>query len=129
MALLAFAPIVAGCSGAAAGMTPSASTTTAIQGWEHYFRLEWAAQPTPQGQAIDGYVYNKYGAEAMGMQILAQGLDATGNVVGQKLAWVSGSVPPFNRAFFTVPGLPQAERYRVSVWAYDFVQGTNSDHR
>jgi hypothetical protein len=63
------------------------------------------------------------------MQILAQGLDASGNIVGQKLAWVPGSVPPFNRAFFTVPGLPPAERYRVSVWAFDFVQGTNDDRR
>lgn len=127
--LLALAPFVAGCSGAAAGMTPSASTTTAIEGWEHYFRLDWAAQSTPRGQLIDGYVHNKYGAPAVNMQILAQGLDASGNIVGQKLAWVPGSVPPFNRAFFTVPGLPPAERYRVSVWAFDFVQGTNDDRR
>jgi hypothetical protein len=127
--LLAFAPLVTGCSGAAAGMTPSASTTTAIEGWEHYFSLDWAAQPTPKGHAIDGYVHNKYGTAAVSVQILAQGLDASGNVVGQKLAWVPGSVPPFNRAFFIVPGLPPAERYRVSVWAFDFVEGTDSDRR
>ena len=120
--LLGLTPLVTGCSGSAAGVVPSGSTTTAIQGWEHYFRLDWAPHTTPSGQEIDGYIYNNYGAAAANVQILAQGLDPAGNVMNQKLAWVPGQVPPLNRAFFKVAGLAPAERYRVSVWAFDFVQ-------
>jgi len=124
--LLALTPLMTGCNGAAAsGMTPSASVTTAIQGWEHWFRLDWAPHATPQGNDIDGYIYNNYGAAAVHVQILAQALDTTGNVVSQKLAWVSGSVPALNRAFFKVSGLPPAQSYRVSVWAFDFVQSSS----
>jgi hypothetical protein len=38
-------------------------------------------------------------------------------------------VPPLNRAYFTVPGLPDAPKYRVSVWAFDFVQAPGSPLR
>jgi hypothetical protein len=115
--------LTAGCAGST-GMTPSATMTTAIQGWEHYFTLDWTAQPRAGGQDIDGYIYNRYGADAL-VQILAQGLDKSGNVVGQRLARVHGTVPRLNRSYFRVAGLPAADTYRVTVWAYDFLQGNN----
>ena len=119
---LALFPLAAGCATTSA-MTPSATVTTAIQGWEQWFRLDWAAAPQASGHAIEGYVYNEYGAAAMNVQILAQGLDANGAVVNQKIAWVHGAVPPKNRSHFKVAGLSPAPRYRVSVWAFDFIQG------
>src|SRR5688500_13698363 len=99
---------VAGCAGTggAGGVTPSASVTTAIQGWENYFKLDWTAQPTGSGTEIGGYVYNQYGSPATNVQVLAQALDERGNVVAQKLEWVPGMVPPLDRAFFRVAGLP-----------------------
>ena len=111
--------LVTGC--AAAGLTPSSSVTTIMQGWEHYFRLDWTPQAHPDGVDIDGYVYNKHGAPAGNVQLLAQALDATDNVVGQKLAWVHGEVPNFGRSYFKISGLPQAQQYRVSVWAFDII--------
>jgi hypothetical protein len=108
---------------------PSATVTTAIQGWEQWFHLDWTAQPTPSGAAIDGYIYNDYGAAASNVQILAQGLDAAGNVVTQKIAWVPGIVPALNRAWFQVGSLPPAQTYRVSVWAFDFVQSPSAPIR
>ncbi len=120
--LCALAALAAGCAGGAGGPTPSASVTTAMQGWEHYFRLDWAAQQGPGGSEIDGYVYNAHGSPMANVQVLAQGLDRTGNVVGQKVAWVSGVVPPLNRSYFRVAGLPPADVYRVSVWAFDVIQ-------
>jgi hypothetical protein len=116
---LLLALVGTGC--AAPGMTPSASVTTAIQGWEHYFRLEWAPQAKRDGIEIDGYVYNNYGSPMGNVQVLAQALDASNNVVAQKLEWVPGVVPPFNRSYFRVPGLPPAHQYRVSVWAFDVI--------
>ena len=120
--LVAVTPLVAGCAGTSSGLVPSASVTTAIQGWEHYFRLDWAAQTTPTGQEVGGYIYNSHGTTAVNVQILAQGIDPAGNVVSQQLGWVHGSVPALNRAWFRVAGLAPAARYRVSVWAFDFLQ-------
>jgi hypothetical protein len=120
--LVIVAPLAARCSGAAAGVTPSASVTTSVQGWEHWFRLDWEAMARPEGRRIDGYIYNNYGTAAANVQILAQGVDGSGNVVGQKIAWVPGTVPALNRSYFQVTGLPAAPQYRVSVWAFDFVQ-------
>lgn len=118
----AFVPLGAGCSGAASGMTPSASVSTAIQGWERYFKIDWAAHARGNTRDIDGYIYNTYGSPAAHVQVLAQALDRNGNVVAQKLEWVPGHVPPLNRAYFRVAGLPPADQYRVSVWAFDWVQ-------
>lgn len=128
--VVVLAALVAGCAGSAGtSMSPSASVTTVMQGWERYFTLDWTAQTKPDGREIDGYIYNNYGSPAANVQVLAQGLDAGGNVVGQKLAWVPGGVPPLNRSYFRVAGLPPANAYRVSVWAFDWVEGDSSERR
>ena len=118
---------VVAISGAATALSPSASVTTAIQGWERHFRLDWTAQARPSGREIDGYIYNTHGAGASNVQVLAQAFDGNGNLVGQQLAWVPGVVPPLSRSYFKVPGLPAAPAYRVSVWAFDWVQGDFRD--
>ena len=105
-----------------ANMAPSATVTTLISGWEHWLGLEWTAQAQPNGQSIDGYVVNKYGAAIYQVRLLAQALDARGEVVSQNISWVQGTVPAMQRAYFKVPELPQADRYRVSVWAFEVVQ-------
>jgi hypothetical protein len=115
------ATIAAGAT-TASGLTPSASVTTAIQGWEHWLRLEWTAAARANGQAIDGYVYNKYGSPIDGVQLLAQGLDGAGKVVDQKIEWVPGMVPGLQRAYFRIPAMRQAERYQVTVWAFNIIQ-------
>ena len=108
-----------GCTTAA--MTPSPSVTTAVQGWERYFRLEWAPQPTARGVSIDGYVYNTYGSSAGNVRLLVQALDASNNVVAQTIEWVPGIVPNFSRSYFRTPTLPPAQQYRVSVWSFDII--------
>ena len=120
--LLVLIPFAAGCTGAASGLTPSATVTTAIQGWERWLRLDWTAEARPSGQEIDGYVYSIHGSPISDVQLLAQGLDGTGTVVAQKIEWVPGLVPGLHRAYFRISGLPQADRYRVSVWAFNIVQ-------
>ena len=90
--VLILIPLAAGCTSGTA-MTPSATVTTAVQGWENWLRLDWTAQARPNGQEIDGYVYNKYGSALYNVRVLAQGLDGSGAVVNQQVAWVSGTVP------------------------------------
>jgi hypothetical protein len=53
---------------------------------------------------------------------LAQGLDGAGKVVDQRIEWVPGMVPGLQRAYFRIPELRQAERYRVTVWAFNIVE-------
>jgi hypothetical protein len=113
------AGVTAGCAGS--GLTPSASVTTAVQGWEHYFRLEWTSAAKRDGTEIDGYVYNQYGAPMGNVQLLAQALDDSNAVVAQKLTWVHGVVPGLNRSYFRISGLPPAAHYRVTVWAFDII--------
>ena len=121
-ALLALvAMVVGGCAGVGTGLAPSASVTTAVQGWERYFRLEWTGQAVPAGMAIDGYIYNTYGSPAGNVRVLAQALDATDGVIAQRIEWVSGVVPNFSRSYFRVPALPPAAAYRVTVWSFDII--------
>jgi hypothetical protein len=127
--LLGLLPVVAGCVGATPALAPSASVTSTVLGWEQWFRVDWAAEATAGGNEIQGYVYNGYGQTAMNVRVLAQGLDPAGAIVDQKLAWVPGGVPALNRAPFRVAGLQPAQRYRVSVWAFDFVQGAGDVQR
>jgi hypothetical protein len=119
--LVALAPVVGGCAGATGGLTPSATVTTAIQGWESRLSLDWEAN----GQEISGYVNSKYGSHIINVQLLAQGLDANGNVVGQKLEWLNGMVPALQRTYFRIGNMPPAARYRVSVWAFDSIESVN----
>jgi hypothetical protein len=59
------------------------------------------------------------------VQLLAQGLDASGNVVGQKIVWLSGMVPGLQRSYFRISNMPPAAQYRVSVWAFETVESTD----
>jgi hypothetical protein len=119
--------LLAGCAGASGGVTPSATVTTAIQGWEHYFRLDYTAQDARDGRTLEGYVYNRYGSPMVNVQVLGQAIDATGNVVGQKIAWVQGVVPALDRSYFRVAGLPAAPSYRASIWAFDTLQSAGGE--
>jgi hypothetical protein len=125
-AALLVATGTAGCTTAA--LTPSASVTTAVQGWERYFRIEWEPQAKAGGVQIDGYLYNTYGSRAGNVRLLAQALDASNNVVAQTIEWVPGGVPNFGRSYFLIPPLPAAHHYSVSVWSFDIID-TDGFHR
>jgi hypothetical protein len=119
-ALLFTGFVIAGCA-AAPGLSPSASVTTTMQGWEHYFRIEATETEKPGGGAeIEGYVYNKYGRPAT-VRLLGQALDGANNVVGQRIVWVPGTVPQLSRAYFKISALPPADHYRVTVWSFDII--------
>lgn len=120
LAIILLAAAVTACTSVA--MSPSASITTTMPGWERYFRLEWTAQPSARGTEIDGYVYNTYGSPAGRVRLLVQALDASNNVVAQRIEWVPGGVPNFGRSYFRISALPPAEQYRVTVWSFDIIE-------
>jgi hypothetical protein len=114
--------LTAACS--TSEVTPSASVTTVQPVWPQYFTLEWSAEPDAAGSArIAGYLSsNSKAFPARDIQILAQALDGSGSVIGQRIEWVPGVLPPSGRIYFMVAGLPPATAYRVDVWNWEFLQ-------
>src|SRR6266446_5563583 len=106
-----------------AAITPSDSTTTLMQGWEHWFKLDWSTEREPGGGTrIRGYITNEYGEAAEPLRLLGQALDKSGAVIGQQIAWVPEGVGGYERAYFEISRLPAADHYRVSVSDYSFLQ-------
>jgi len=118
----ALALAAAGC--ATPDTTPSATVTTLMPGSERFFRINWDVTPERgDTRRLSGYVENTYGEAAGRVQLLGQALDNSGTVVGQRLQWVHGAIPGFGRVYYEIPGMPTAEHYRVTVWAFERIQG------
>ena len=80
------------CGATSTFLTPSGSTTTLMQGWDHWFKLDWSVEPEPDGgKRIRGYITNEYGERAEPLRVLAQALDASGAVVGQQTRGFPGA--------------------------------------
>ena len=120
---VSLALVAAGC--VTSEVTPSASVTTLMPDSERWFKLSWEAAPEKDAnlRRLRGYVENTYGEAAGKVQLLGQALDGSGAVVGQKISWISGVVPGFGRVYFEIPNMPKADHYRVTVWAYERIQG------
>ena len=104
--------------------TPSATVTTLMPDAERWFRINWDVSPERGGDSrrLSGYVENTYGEAAGKVQLLGQALSSSGAVVGQRLQWVHGAIPGFGRVYYEIPGMPPADHYRVTVWAYERIQ-------
>lgn len=121
--LVLIALLGAGCATASSSVTPSASVTTLMWGWERHFSLEWTVESEKGGgRRLSGYVYNHHGEFALSVRLLAQALDPVGAVVGHRIEWVSQGVGGFGRTYFEVPHLPPSDNYRVTVWEYTWLQ-------
>jgi hypothetical protein len=119
---VALALAAAGC--ATPETTPSATVTTLMPGSERFFRINWDVRPERgETRRLSGYVENTYGEAAARVQLLGQALDNSGAVVGQRLQWVHGAIPGFGRVYYEIPGMPPADSYRVTVWAFERIQG------
>jgi len=119
---VALALAAAGC--ATPDTTPSATVTTLMPGSERFFRINWDVRPERgDTRRLSGYVENTYGEAAGRVQLLGQALDTSGAVVGQRLQWVHGVIPGFGRVYYEIPGMPPSDHYRVTVWAFERIQG------
>ena len=57
------------------------------------------------------------------VQLLIDSPDSSGQIVAQRVEWLGGSnLPGFSSTHFEVPIRERASPYRVSVFAFDFVQ-------
>jgi hypothetical protein len=106
-------------TGAAATAQP---LTPHIPGWARYFEVTWEPFQQRGQPRLGGHVVSKWGETATGVRLLVEALDAEGKIVGQRVEWLAGTVPPFSRAYFEVPVPAPAASYRVSVFTFDFPQ-------
>jgi hypothetical protein len=118
--------LLASCSTAA--ITPSSTVTTLSPDAERLFSLSWEPIPERDGAHVRlrGYLENLYGETAARVQLLAQALDTSSNVVDQKIEWVPGTVSAFGRVYYEIPNMRAANQYRVTVWAFDRGRGPSS---
>ena len=108
---------------AAAIDAPAQSLAPTSPGWERYFAVSWEPFERRGQPYLGGYIVSSYGVTATRVQLLVDSLDSSGQIVAQRVEWLSGSnLAGFSSTYFEVPIRQQASRYRVSVFAFDFVQ-------
>jgi hypothetical protein len=96
--------------------------TPLVAGWEQFFKVDWQVGERGQQRVVWGHLLNDWGMPAAKIQLLVEGVDASGGVVGQKVAWFGPTLTPGVRGYFEVPVPWQTPTYRVSVFAFDWVQ-------
>jgi hypothetical protein len=108
---------------AAATDVAAQSLVPQFPGWERYFTVSWEPFERRGQPYLRGYIVSSYGVTATAVQLLVDSLDSSGQIVAQRVEWLGGSnLPGFSRSYFEVPIRDRAPSYRVSVFAFDFVQ-------
>jgi hypothetical protein len=106
----------------ACAAAPATNLTPLVAGWEQFFKIDWQADQRGTKPVVHGYLKNDWGMPAAKIQLLVEGIDASGVVVGQKVAWFGPILNPGIRFYYEVPVEWQTPTYRVSVFAFEWVQ-------
>jgi hypothetical protein len=85
------------------------------------FHLDWAVRAAERGAVVRGQLWNPYGVPVRDIHLLVQGLDASGTAVTTTTTVMRGIVRSRERATFDVPVASGADRYQVTVVAWDLV--------
>ena len=123
MKLSLLAAAVSACASSGNPLTQPTEYDTLMPGWESKFSIEWTAEPEPGGTIrLQGRIASRYGPYASPFRVLGMSVDASGKVIGQRIAWVPGGVPGFGHVYFEIGSLPAAPTYRVTVWDYTIIE-------
>jgi hypothetical protein len=104
----------------------TASAQDQMQGTvaDPFFRVDWTANPSGQGEArINGYVYNDYVDAAEQVQLRITELDASGYPIATFVEPIAATVPAFDRAYFDVRVPSHGAAYRLAVESYNYLEG------
>jgi hypothetical protein len=91
-----------------------------VPGPARQFQLDWQVTKHARGAVVRGHLANPYAVPARDIHLLVEGLDAAGGVVTRTTSAVRRIVLAGDRVPFDVL-VGDAERYRVSVVAFDLV--------
>jgi hypothetical protein len=100
----------------------SQSLTPTFLGWERYFSVSREPFERRGEPYLRGNIVSSYRATVMRMQVLVDTLDASGRINVQRVEWLGSNLPGFSSPYFEVPIRKRGAAYRVSVYAFDFVQ-------
>ena len=100
-----------------------------VGGWEQFFKLEWQTGDRGGKPVVYGKIPNDWGMPAANMRLLVDGLDSSGAVVTQRVEWLGSMLQPGMRAQFEIRMPQAAPSYRVSVFAFDWVQASGGELR
>jgi hypothetical protein len=89
-----------------------------VSGWEQWFRVDSQASIRDGNAVVSGTVWNTSDWSARRVQLLVEGLDASGKPVSQRVVWLGLDLPRGTHAYFEVP-MPASVSYRVSVFAFE----------
>jgi hypothetical protein len=103
----------------------STALTPLVIGWERFFTVEWQADTSH----VTGYIQNDWGAPAAQIRLLVESLGPGNQVTGQRVEWLGTMLAPGMRAGFRVAAPAPASAFRVSVFAFDWVQAGSGDQR
>ena len=96
-----------------------------VAGWEQFFTLRWESAARGGRPIVRGRIQNDWGVPATHIRLLVDGFDGSGRLVGQNVGWLGTQLPPGIYADFEVPVRETAATYRVSVFAFSWVQSGN----
>jgi len=112
--------VVSAVLGLSAGCAPAAGPLQPLViDWASYFTVDWQATPLDGRAVVRGTVSNTTGWGARRIQLLVEGLDATGQILDQRVVWLGVDLPPSSHAAFEVPMAPASASYRVRIYAFD----------
>ena len=111
------------CANASNPLTSPTEFDSLVPGWQSKFVLDWKTEAAKDGTSIVyGRVRSFYGQHASPFRVLGMAVDASGQVIGQRMEWVPGGVPGFGQVYFEIDHLVPAASYRVTVWDYTFIE-------
>lgn len=109
------------------GAAVAAPLEPLVSGWEAYFKLDWQAEHRAGRPVLTGHVLNDWGVPAASLQLLVEGLDGSGAVISQRVEWLGTMLTPGTRAYFELPVSGTAPAWRVSVFAFDWVEADGGE--
>lgn len=113
---------VASCARPAQPDAPAQLLHPISPGWDRYFSVSSEPFERRGKPYLHGSIVNSYGVMANRVQLLVDSLDSSEQIVAQRVEWLVGSnLPGFSTTYYEVPIRVPAARYRVSVFAFDFV--------
>lgn len=68
-----------------------------IRGWERFFKISWDSWERSGQAIVGGYIVNQMGSRATRVQLLVEGLDASGRAVDHRVTWLGSELPPWSR--------------------------------
>jgi hypothetical protein len=124
--LVAASLALAGCAGPASGGGP---LTPLVVGWEQFFTLTWTVDERRGRPVVSGKVHNNWNFAAANMRLLVDELGPNGEILGQQLGWLGFTLTPGTSAPFEIPVAHRTPNYRVSVFAFDWIQSDRGRFR